>query len=86
MPAIEQEGSGGFNAPARNGVLVTPSDGSDLDYVTRGLYIGVAGTVKVDMVDSGTFTFTAPAGIVFPGQVTRVYLTGTTATSIIALW
>jgi hypothetical protein len=52
------------------------------------LFIGGGGTVKVDMaVDGAAITFNAlVAGTILPVQVTRVYSTGTTATSIIALY
>ncbi len=76
-----------LGGPARNAVAVTPADGADLATVARGLYIGVAGDVKVDMAGSGTVTFVAvPAGSVLPFCVKRVYSTGTSATNLVALW
>ena len=55
----------------------------------RGLYIGVAGDLKVDLVDGGVgLVFKShPAGY-FLGQPTKVYSTanGTSATDIIALY
>jgi hypothetical protein len=43
-------------------------------------------TLKVDMGDSGTVTFSGlPAGVFLPIIVKRIYATGTTATNIIAL-
>ena len=74
-------------APASDAAAVTPNNGADLATYTRGLYIGGFGDVKVDMVTSGTVTFSAvPAGTVLPIRVKRVYATGTTATLILALW
>ena len=73
--------------PAHHAVAVTPNDGSDLTDTTRALYVGAAGDVKVDMYGSGTVTFVGvTAGSVLPVRVDRVYSTGTTATSIVALW
>jgi hypothetical protein len=75
------------NDPYTNAVAVTPHDTNDLTYVTRGVYVGGAGTVKVNMQDSGTVTFTGvPVGTLLPIRATRVYSTGTTATTILALW
>lgn len=65
---------------------VSVSDSVDIP-VTRGLYVGGAGNVKVDMAMGGTVTFNAvAAGTFMPVQVTRVYNTGTTATLMIALY
>jgi len=73
--------------PYTNAIAVTPHDTNDLTYVTRGVYVGGAGTVKVNMQDSGTVTFTGvPVGTLLPIRATRVYSTGTTATTILALW
>jgi hypothetical protein len=74
-------------APATNAVAVTANDSADLSYVTRAIYVGNGGNVKVDMQDSGTVIFLAvPTGMTLPIRAKRVYATGTTATSIIALW
>jgi hypothetical protein len=74
--------------PAANAAAITPNNGADLAANTRGLYVGVSGDVKVDMVTGGTgITFVSlAAGIVHPLQVKRVYATGTTATSIVAVY
>ncbi len=73
--------------PATNAVVVTPSDSTDLTNVSRALYVGTTGNLKVTLQDSGTVLFTAvPAGVVLPIRVTRVWSTTTTASTIIALW
>ena len=51
------------------------------------LYIGTTGTLKVTTVAGDDVTFTGVvAGSFFPVQVRKVWLTGTTASNIIALW
>ena len=80
--------SDGRNAPAFGAVVVTTNDSTDLTKApTRALYIGVAGDVKVDMMDgsAGVVFKAAPVGVL-PIRVTRVYATGTTATNIVALY
>lgn len=50
------------------------------------LYVGGSGDLKVDTISGSTVTFKAvPIGF-FPVQVKKIYDTGTTASSIIALW
>jgi hypothetical protein len=72
--------------PADTAVAVAPSDSVDLTNVSRALYIGVAGDVKVDMGKTGTaIVFKAvPVGILAI-RAKRVYATGTTATNILSL-
>lgn len=71
---------------ARGARAVTPSD-SAIIAPTTALYVGVSGDVVVDMFDGGsTVTFKAhPVGYLY-ARVKRVYLTGTTATDILALY
>lgn len=72
--------------PAERAVSITPSDATDFK-PTRGIYVGAAGDVAVDMADGTAVTFTElSAGVVHPLSVKRVYSTGTTATNILALY
>jgi hypothetical protein len=72
--------------PATNAVLVSPSDSEDLATVTRAVYVGGAGDMKVTMQDSGTVLFSGiPAGTTLPIRVSRIWATTTDATFIIAL-
>lgn len=73
---------------AQKAVAVTPSDSVDLAAgPTKGLYVGGAGNVAVQMQDGSSVTFTALAVGVFHNiSVKRVLATGTTAASIIALY
>lgn len=72
--------------PAGFATAVTPSDITVLT-PTRGLYIGSAGHVVVQMYGSdNTVTFSnVPVGIL-PVRVTKVLATGTGASDIVALW
>ena len=79
---------------AGRAAAVTPSNTVDIPSVSGGtsnngcvLYVGGAGDLTVDTVGGDAVTFVAvPAGSFIPVQVTRVYSTGTSATSIVALW
>lgn len=78
-------------APANHAAAVTPHNTNQLAHMTRALYIGVAGHVKVTMAgDSGLagtdVTFNNVQVGIFPVRVKRVFATGTTAADILALW
>jgi len=65
---------------------VTPGDSTELR-PTRGLYIGVGGDLAVEMSQGATVTFAnVLGGTLLPIQVAKVLATGTTATSIVALY
>lgn len=74
-------------SPFASAATVTPNDGTDLPGgVTRGVYIGGAGGLKVGMADGTTLTFAAvPLGVILL-RVKRIYATGTAATNIVALY
>ena len=66
---------------------VTPHDTNDLTNPCDSLWVGGTGAVKVDIGDDTVTIAAVPAGELLPlRNVTRVYSTGTTATSIIQLW
>lgn len=68
-------------------VSVTPSDSATLIKHSRGIYVGVTGNLAVRSVRGTSVTFTAvPAGALLPIRVDQVLATGTTATSIVALF
>ncbi|MCA3716897.1 MAG: hypothetical protein IM674_01455 [Brevundimonas sp.] len=75
------------SAPARRAEAVTPSDTVDLSAVAKSLYVGGPGDVRVQPAGGGAaVTLSAhPIGYL-PVQVSRVLATGTTATSIVALF
>lgn len=73
-------------SPPVDGFSITPSDGSSLSVTTRGIYVGVAGNLKVVTAGGTTLTFVGlGAGMVHPLRVTKVFATDTTADSIIGL-
>src|SRR4051794_13643493 len=51
----------GLSSPASGAQAITPSNSVDLPITTRGIYVGGAGDVVVDMADGRTtsITFTA---------------------------
>lgn len=81
-------GRGGtVDSNARNAAAITPSDATDLTYVTRGIWVGGAGNISVEMVDTGTVVFSGvQAGTILPLRVSRVNSTSTTASNLVALW
>ncbi len=85
MTAAADAFTGPIDGPAVRCVAVTPSDSADLAYLSRSLYIGVAGDVKITDSIGNTVVFkAAPVGIL-PVRAARVWATATTATNIIAL-
>lgn len=75
-------------ASSASAEAVTPHDTNALSNTTKGLYIGGAGAVVVRLLDDDDdTTFAAvPAGMILPVRATHVRLTGTAATSIVALF
>lgn len=62
-----------------------PSDTVDCTFITRALLIGVAGTLKIGLMDGSTVSFpNVPAGVLSI-RATRVWSTGTAATGIVLL-
>ena len=80
----------GILAPYTRAVTITPSDSTDLTETPRALQIhaGTGSTpVKVTMAgDSAAVTMNLQTGYIFPLRVSRVWATGTSATTVIALY
>lgn len=75
-------------SPAINASAVTPSDTIILDPPCKVLYVGVAGNVALLLADdtvSVVFVAVA-AGQILPVRAKQVLSTGTTASSIVALY
>ena len=82
-----QKHSRSLTSPPEQAAVVVPADGSDLSCVTRALYVGGAGDLRVRMQGGAEVTFAAvPAGALLPLRVRRVLAAGTSATAIVALW
>ncbi len=74
-------------SPPESAAAITPDDMSDISHVTRALYVGGGGHLRVKMLGGETATFAnVPSGTLMPLRVLRVLATGTTATAILGLW
>lgn len=73
---------------AHRAAAITPSNTVVFAQPTRGIYVGSAGNLTVEMPDTDAPVLFVGllAGVVYPFQVTRVYATGTTAASLVALY
>lgn len=92
-PKTQYVGRNRVLAPDYDGQAVTTDDSNDLpNGVAVGLYCTVGGTVAVNLYDnlagagSTLAALTLLAGVVYPIAVSRVKVTGTTATGIFALY
>lgn len=75
----------GIGDPITRAAAVTPSDGSDLDFVSRVLWVGTGGDLKVTLsgvVDPVTFPGLTVGW--HPIRATRIWASGTTASGIVA--
>ena len=89
MPAIDVFRSYGSDSqgPATHAADVAPSDGSDISHVTRAIYVGGAGDLRVTLKGGGDVTFrNLGSGVLLPVRATRVWQSGTTAGDLVALW
>lgn len=76
----------GLESPAIGAFSITPSDVSELTYVTRYIYVGTAGHIKVTFVDDTEVTLNnLIAGQLHALRVKKVHSTGTTALTIVGL-
>ena len=69
---------------------ITPSDSADLASPirpSRSIYVGSGGDLRVKFLDDDNpvTLVGVPGGSLLPLEVTRVYSTGTTASSLVAL-
>jgi hypothetical protein len=76
-----------LTSPAEDGAAIVPSDDAALGHVTRAIWVGGAGALRVRMLGGGVVTLgEVPAGTLLPLRATRVFSTGTTATGLVGLW
>lgn len=78
--------STGLGGPVTNAVVVSPSDSADLPHMTRALYVGGAGNIRVTLAAGSVVDFTGLVAGWHPLRVARVHATGTTATHIHGCW
>lgn len=87
MPDKFSAMSQSLTSPAGGAAAVTPHNTNELAIWSRGLYIGVSGDVAVTTVNGDEVTFVGlAAGIIHPIRAKVVKSTGTTATSILAVY
>jgi hypothetical protein len=72
--------------PVADAQEITPSDSAELTHVTRALYVGVAGDVRVTLAGGTLVTFGAMTSGWHPIRVAQVHATGTTATHLVGCW
>jgi hypothetical protein len=80
--------SAGVAKPARSAEVVDVSVADQtLDAISKGIFVGGAGVLEVDMVGAGSaIQFTCQAGQLLPIQVRKVLNANTTAALIVALY
>jgi len=77
----------GVDTPAIGAETVTPSNSAELEQVSRALWIGTAGNVRVMTYLNQDVTFNnVQDGTLLPVQVRQVFSTGTTATDIVSVY
>lgn len=74
-----------ITAPPSNAAPVIPDDIVDLPFVSRALYVGSAGDLRVLTLAGQDVTYKGVSGTKVL-RVQRVFATGTTATDIISEW
>lgn len=87
MAAIDLYAGSGTDlwSPASHAAAVTPSDTVDLIYASKRLWVGGAGNVTLITVGGETVAYNSvPAGTYLQVRATRVKVTGTSATNIVA--
>lgn len=85
MAVVDPPIYGQLSDPPTRHFAVTPSNTVDLTVRPRALYIGVQGNISLLDENGTNCTYVGVAGLL-PFRPTRVMATGTTATSIIAIY
>lgn len=73
-------------SPITHALAITPDDATDLGHLTRALYVGTGGDVRVTLADGGTLTFVNMVQGWHPIRVARVWAAGTTADHLVGCW
>lgn len=88
MPATDKftTNASGMTSPLTRSEAVTPHDTTEQNFVSRAVWVGVAGNVTFLMADGSVAAFAnVPAGTLLPVRAKRVNSTGTSATNILFL-
>lgn len=73
-------------SPGQDGFTITPSNTVDFTTLAKSIWVGVAGNVTLVTSRGTTLTFVGcQAGSIIPVEARRVDVTGTTATSLVAI-
>ena len=76
-----------MNYPAYKAFVIAPDNVNDLDHVTRAIYVGGYGDLRVTTIGDDVVTFVGlAAGLLHAIRVKRVWVAGTTATNIVGLY
>lgn len=77
----------GLDSPATGAAAITPHDTNELTTVSRYIYVGGTGNLKLTTVTGETVTFESiPVGTVLRIAAKLVFSTGTTATKLVAMY
>jgi len=77
----------GLIDPSESAFEITPSDSTNLAHITRGLYVGILGDVRVVTAAGDTVTFVdLAAGVIHPMRVRMVLASGTNAGELIGVY
>lgn len=75
-----------LTAPAQEGESVTPSDSQSLARVSRAIYVGTGGDLRLRLVSGSEITLAnAQPGALYPVRAAQILATGTTAGGLVAL-
>jgi hypothetical protein len=76
-----------LTSPPEDAAPVAPNDSAELTHVTRALYVGSAGDVRLRMLGGGEVTLKGlTQGSLIPIRAVQIYATGTTASALVGLW
>jgi hypothetical protein len=76
-----------LTSPPENAAAVTPDDVADLPAVSRAVWVGTGGDLRVRMAGAGVVTLPAvPGGSFLPIRVRQVLCKGTSATGLVIFW
>lgn len=76
----------GLSSPAAGAFAIVPDDAAPLPGVTRAIYVGGAGDIRITLLNGQTVTLRAvQPGAIYPVRCTHVRSGGTTAADLIGL-